>query len=766
MRFVREGPAVRSLARNPMFAIIIATFVSAMLLGLAGVARPLTNAVEAFGFAVRGHAASGTLVVVEMDAASVAAIDRWPWSRRHYATLIDQLRKAGAKSITFDVEFSTPSTPADDRVLAKAIRRAGGTVVLPTFAQPARHNDRRSIDALPVEALRENAVLASVSVDPDSDGLVRQMLLGTITAGTPRPSLSAYIAHRSGRADVQFPIDYSIDPSSIPRLSFIDVEQRRTAPSAVRGKDVLIGATAVEIGDRYAAPRYGVLPGVVVQALAAETLFETLPKKVGGIPALLIALLVSMLIARSNRVGRAVGLGLVGTVGLLVLHWLGWRTGYVIDCAPGLIMLLSVTGARLLDLMLRNFRHRRLHDSATGLPNRNALAHSMQAVSAGIIVAAVIDNYDRLAAVLGDAETASLINRVAERLNMATGGAAVHRVEDRVLAWPGSNSFDQLEQGLVGAAQLMRAPIEAAGRRVDVTIGFGIAPALAEATLAAAEAVERQSIWHYHAEGERALLDRNISLMGELDAAIENGELSVVYQPKLDLAADAVTSAEALVRWNHPALGFLSPDAFIPMAEKNDRIEGLTLYVLRQAVSDMVAWRTKGLDLRVAVNISARLVACKTFGGAVHKILSGMPFPADRLIFEVTESATLDDPEAAAAALHAFSAMGVTVSMDDYGTGQSTLGYLRQLPLTELKIDRSFVQHAHQNRGDAVLVRSTVELAHELSIRVVAEGVEDEECLAFLRSVGCDYAQGYHVGKPMAVDQLFELAHRECRNAA
>lgn len=759
---------MKGIARRVMPLAVAGSFVLALVLCVLGLTRPMSNAVDAFGFALRSHAASGQLQVVEMDAASIDAIDRYPWSRRHYANVIDRLDAAGAASIVFDVDFSTPSAPADDAAMAAAVRRAGGIVVLPTFAQSASHADRRSIDALPIAALRDDAVLAAVSVSPDRDGLVRRMLLGIMTAGTPRPSLSAYIASRNGTADAQFPIDYGIDAATIPRLSFTDIEHGRFDPGAVRGKSVLIGATAIEMGDRYAVPRHGMLPGVIVQALAAETLFRNVPVEVGAMPLLLLAMLLVILPARSRSIGRALAWG-AASVGLLfALHLAGWETGWVVDMVPAALAIAMGTGARCLELAAQRRQHRRMHDAETGLANRLALVRDAGGGQDGLIVAAFIDGYDRLAAVLGSADAAELVKRVADRLALAAGDATLYRAEDRALAWSTDIGQDQLEQQLSGAARIMRAPIEIGSRRVDVLVGFGIAeaPGIAEAMLAAGEAVQHKTIWHYHAESERVLLDRDISLMGELDTAIENGELAVVYQPKLDLSVDAITSAEALVRWYHPTRGFLSPDAFIPMAERSDRIHDLTLYVLARAIEDIDRWRAQGLDLRVAVNISARLVASAVFGDAIRAILAAMTVPADRLIFEVTESATLDDPDAAAAALHAFSAMGVTISMDDYGTGQSTLTYLRQLPLGELKIDRSFVQHAHENRSDAVLVRSTIELAHELSIRVVAEGVEDEPCLDFLRSVGCDYAQGYLVGKPMPAADLFGLVQGERKVAA
>lgn len=254
--------------------------------------------------------------------------------------------------------------------------------------------------------------------------------------------------------------------------------------------------------------------------------------------------------------------------------------------------------------------------------------------------------------------------------------------------------------------------------------------------------------------------------MGELDEAISRHELLVLYQPKLALGSGRIASVEALIRWEHPERGFLRPDSFIPLAEQNDRIADLTLYVLHQTIEDVRTWGRQGLSLDAAINISARLVSEPSFIAAAEAILLEIGPLCQRLIFEVTESAAMDNPDAAIEALHLFRKLGVAISMDDYGTGQSSLTYLKTLPLTELKIDRSFVQFAHRDRNDALLVRSTVQMAHELGLQVVAEGVEDEACLDFLRRIECDYAQGYLIGKPMPAADLGALVfEKECRAA-
>jgi EAL domain-containing protein (putative c-di-GMP-specific phosphodiesterase class I) len=254
--------------------------------------------------------------------------------------------------------------------------------------------------------------------------------------------------------------------------------------------------------------------------------------------------------------------------------------------------------------------------------------------------------------------------------------------------------------------------------------------------------------------------------LGELDEAIVKGEIEVAYQPKLCLKTYRIISVEALVRWNHGTRGCLPPDLFIPLAERNDRIASLTLHVLEQTIRDLANWRAHGHEISGAVNLSAKLLTSASFIADLQHLVATSEIPTTMLTFEVTESAAMTDTAAAARALRGFQDLGIGISMDDYGTGQSSLSYIKQLPLSELKIDRSFVQFAHRNRSDRVLVQSTVNLAHELGLKVVAEGVEDEECLAYLASIGCDMAQGYLISRPVPAAELARLLARPLASAA
>lgn len=747
-------------------SILLAGLAMAAIMIVSGLDVRADRLLDPVRAAMSLRAPTGRVVVVEMDAASIGAIQRWPWPREHYAAVVDRLRAAGAASITFDVDLSSANTTAGDRRLAKALARADGLVALPTFGQQARSGDLRSIDSLPLPIFRPHVALASVSMQPDSDGVVRRAPYGTVTDGLPRPSLSAYIAKRSGTADTFFPIDFGIDPTALPRLSFIDVRDGRFPAAAVRGRDVLIGATAIEMGDRYATPHWGVIPGVIVQALAAETLIHGTPATGSTATTMLVALLLGVAIVMQRSSRRALAVGIVSLAALVaIVIAVQAKLDIVYPLAAPIAMLATVGFGRFLLQVSRRLEVERCVDRPTGLGNQHAMARDIQPGSGGPTLVATIGNFDAVVTLLGERAGHDLIVRLADRIAIASD-APVYRIGDRLLAVEPATAAEDLPDYFDALRALLIQPVELSGRRIDAAVHLGTADGvrsvqdrLLDATRAAAEAAA-SGMFRRNSAIDVEAMERRIVLMGELDQAIERGEIEVHYQPKLSIAQDRITSVEALVRWRHPTRGMIRPDIFIPLAEQADRIGDLTRFVIDRTMRDLAGWRLDGFALTAAVNISATLIAEPAFVEAVDALLAQQLVPPESLIFEVTESATLAQPERAAMILRGYRDRGIGVSMDDYGTGQSSLSYLRQLPLTELKIDRSFVQHAHLNRPDELMVRSTIALAHDLGLKVVAEGIEDEACLAFLHAAGCDMAQGYLISRPIPAHALAELIAR------
>jgi EAL domain-containing protein (putative c-di-GMP-specific phosphodiesterase class I) len=245
-----------------------------------------------------------------------------------------------------------------------------------------------------------------------------------------------------------------------------------------------------------------------------------------------------------------------------------------------------------------------------------------------------------------------------------------------------------------------------------------------------------------------------LGLLGELRRAIDNRELVLHFQPKAALAGDGVCGVEALVRWEHPERGLVPPASFIPLAERTPLIRPLTRYVLDAALEQCARWQAAGRELHVAVNVSARNLLDERFVDDVLELLAAHAVPARCLELEVTESAIMADPERARTILGRLAEVGVTLSIDDFGAGYTSLAHLKDLPVHQLKVDRSLVTGVTLDGSNALIVRSVVELARNLGLTTVAEGVEDRETWDLLARLGCDVAQGFLLCRPMPAEQL------------
>jgi diguanylate cyclase (GGDEF)-like protein len=254
---------------------------------------------------------------------------------------------------------------------------------------------------------------------------------------------------------------------------------------------------------------------------------------------------------------------------------------------------------------------------------------------------------------------------------------------------------------------------------------------------------------------------RRLSVISDVRCALASGQVVVYYQPKVDLQDSRVRGAEALVRWQHPELGLLAPATFIDVVEQTGLIGPLTRHVLDRALEQCAAWRHAGQDLSVAVNLSVRNLLDHDLAPDIEALLRCHGLPPDALDLEITESMIMSDPERSLATVARLSSLGVGLSVDDFGTGYSSLANLKRMPIDELKIDRSFVSPMLRDHSDLIIVRSTINLGHDLGLKVIAEGVEDRETLDRLAVMGCDLAQGYHLSKPLPASDFAAYLNRE-----
>ena len=755
-----------------------AASVLALLLTLCGLGNGFEQEGRDLRDSLSRRPVSGDILLIAIDGASLKTYDRWPWPRDLYAQLIDRLGQAGAESIAFDVDFSARSTPAADQSLAEAIERSPATIILPTFRQRDSNAPSGFIENLPLPELRRSAFLAAVNVHTDNDGILRAYGFGEHTDGLTRPSMGAMLAGQSGRLGREFIIDQSIDPQSIPTISFASILSGRFDPAMVRGKSIIVGATAIELGDRYAVPLHGVQAGPVVQAQAGETLRAGRPfGRPAAWPAMLAATLILAFLSQiDNWKTRAIALSSVTVLLVIICSLLEMLGAASFQQMPALFQLVLTGGAWGTIDFLRTIRWTERREARTGLPNGLALIEQIGDAHGYHIVSVRFPRMTEAMAILREEERVALLLIIADRLRISAGTLEIHLEGGGTFCWFHPLPVEGVTMGdqFAGLASLFLPPVPIGGRSIAVTPRIGVASGtsgeavstLARAINAANQADKEEELWVLDDGRLAEAATRSQRLLTDLSTALANRDIWIAYQAKMDIASGQIIGAEALMRWSHPELGAISPEDFIPLFEGEQVMQEPTLYALDIVLADLRRWTQKGWPINVSVNISGTLLLRPTFINAVARRLAENADLAAQLTFEVTESAAIDNGKAAIAVLEGWRARGVRISIDDYGTGQSTLTYLKAFPANEIKIDQSFVRDLEHDADDRVLVRSTVELAHALGMTVVAEGVEDAACLDILRAMQCDVAQGWHIGRPVGASVLTQLLRGRQTDAA
>jgi diguanylate cyclase (GGDEF)-like protein/PAS domain S-box-containing protein len=426
----------------------------------------------------------------------------------------------------------------------------------------------------------------------------------------------------------------------------------------------------------------------------------------------------------------------------------------------------------------RALEHQATHDSLTGLPNRAALhAHVDRLLGDGqadsqpvALLMLDLTRFKEVNDTLGHDVGDEVLCEVAARFADQVGDGFIARI--------GGDEFTVVVSNVVRrdvvndlARRLLdglRRPVNARGIAIEIGVNIGVAFAPNDAQTArdllrradvAMYAAKRRGTGceHYDREQDQHTV-RRLSMLSELRSAIEGSGIGLHYQPQVDLRRNRVTSVEALVRWQHAMHGAIGPAEFITLAESSDLIGPLTDWTITRTLQDLAAWQRQHLELRAAVNVSARVLQDVDFPSRVRELLATSSVRPDRLELEITESAMMVDPERARRIVEELHSLGVAISIDDYGTGFSSLGYLRDLRVHALKLDRSFVVDLEERAENRVIVESTVQMAHALGLVVVAEGVESESVAHYLRDVGYDLGQGYWFARPMPADDCSRWA--------
>ena len=420
------------------------------------------------------------------------------------------------------------------------------------------------------------------------------------------------------------------------------------------------------------------------------------------------------------------------------------------------------------------------YDVLTGLPNRilmqdrltRAIAHAHRSRLRVALMHIDLDRFKVVNETLGRYVGDALLKQAAERIRRVTRGAdtvAREGGDEFTVVFPNVTSLQTLSATAKVMLHELARPFPGNGQELFVSASVGIslfpddagsADELikhAEAAMSSAKHLGRNNFQLYNAGMNLEVQDR-MQIEAGLRTAVQRDELSLLYQPKIDLATHRIFGAEALLRWKHPQLGMIAPSRFVPVAEAAGLVGQIGEWVLYAACRQIREWQDAGHSLQVAVNVSARQFQDYDVAELVMAIMRDTGALAQNLEIELTESAVMNDAEASIVTLERLAALGVQIAIDDFGTGYSSLSYLKRLPLDLLKIDQSFVRDISSDPDDAAIVRAIITLAGSLGIKVIAEGVENEAQLAFLNACGCQYAQGFLFGRPLTAPQLVKLA--------
>jgi diguanylate cyclase (GGDEF)-like protein len=415
------------------------------------------------------------------------------------------------------------------------------------------------------------------------------------------------------------------------------------------------------------------------------------------------------------------------------------------------------------------------YDTLTGLPNRNMLYDSLlNAVRVNnaeknnmALLLLDLDHFQEINDTLGHPRGDVLLQEVGRRIRQALW-------EQDMVARLGGDEFGVLLSKLadvrdahVVSRKILKAlelpfTIEDTPIAVGASIGIALYPKHGEsadvlfqrADVALYVAKRKGLGYTVYTPEQDQYNPRRLALMGELRYAIESGQIFPIYQPKIDIQIGQVVGVEALVRWKHPQYGMILPTDFIHLTERTGLVHLFAHRILNAALRQCQAWRHMGFPLTVAVNLSARNLEDPQLPDRIAELLQTNGMRAEWLELEITESVIMADPARAREVLSRLNKMGLRLSIDDFGTGYSSLGYLRKLPVHDVKIDKTFVLDMVENEDDGVIVRSIIDLAHNLGLKVVAEGVEKQEVLDRLKDLGCDLAQGYHMSRPLPAPEL------------
>lgn len=718
-------------------------------------------------FAAADRSPSGDFVFVDIDARSLTEVGIWPWPRSVHADLLDRLMDMGVYEVAFDIDFSTASTADSDRILSESLAAAGGYAYLAAFRQTAADGSIVFNDPLPAFADSSDAVF--VNVDAPEAGLVRA--IPAIDDETGVPSIAKAFVPNS-ETDRTVRIDYSINLQTVPRIAAVDILNGAVDPSAIRDKQVVIGASAIELHDLFAVPRYGIIAGPMVQIAAAETL--KLGRNLiatGPWPALAILTLIAVAVTALGRATMPAVIAMLAASIIVgeIASWaaLEWLSLDIVTMPLHVGCVALLIGRIFQDRLIRGrqLKEQRArtayianHDVRTGAMSRTAWIDALDGQhDAGLsnwVMLLQLERLESAGASLGYEVVEAAVAMVYARLSTHVRGFVARIDGDSfAVSWRMPLTLEDIQHLL----DELEHPYDVGDHRLaikvrwgmsdEITAKIGASEGLQQARMALASAKARGLVGSRHDDGMEAELRHRQSVDIGLRQAIAKGELDIAFQSQVEMRTREVIGVEALLRWTSAELGRVSPADFIPMAEENGTIVALGAWIFEESCRRAVQLRWPG---RLSINVSPVQFQNSDVVEMIRIAAARTGFPLSRIDVEVTESLLADRDGLVIPALIKLRALGAKIAIDDFGTGYSSLSHLSRLPVDKLKIDQSFVRQMTEVRGLGVM-ESMIALGKRLKLHIVVEGIETEDELDVLATLGCDTAQGFLFGRPGAL---------------
>ena len=725
------------------------------LAGLVELFDPLDLAISGLSNKVRAQQASGQVVLVSLD--DYAQSDNLSGfvSDKDANYIVKSLLNSGAKKIFISEPVLSTNQNASDS-LEETLRNNSENVFL---VEPQQH--------IISEQVKYSNEFITSAIAPHNQktmrywGGVEEVEYTIEYGGNDLISAESALTGVYGKVGAKFPIDYSIDVQSIPLVKFPGSE-----PSALTADvaDKLIIAGFVNAGSARNARILGDhnwYRRATMTALATETLYNGRPITINSMLSIVLALPFLWFILNGRRVTLQISTLIISTLIIFGIQVALADANMVLATSHAIIMLIGATPVAIYNSVKAKTIARNQINPVSGLPALNQLSYSGQDPRP-LIVANIVE-FEELMGILAPEQRKNLSTRIAA---LATSDGNVWHGENGHFYWflPPTR-VEQLSAHLEGLNLILRNGFSVGELPISMTGIFGVdlrseadmSDRIIGANVSAKRAAENSLNWLIYEAGDKSETEWTITRQRELNVAIEAGQISADLQPKIDLRTGEIVGFEALARWTHPQRGQIRPDEFIQAAEDGGCIKELTVAVAHSAFRSFRHAIDKNPNQTIAINITPSLLANKNFGELISSLLAYHDISPYNLVLEVTESTAFTNNETSINSMHELVAMGVTLSIDDYGTGNSTLEYMRKIPAGELKIDRTFISHLLTSEEDQMLIKSTIRLAQELNMVVVAEGVEDNATLRRLSAMGCDFAQGYLISRPLSYPQFVDF---------